>query len=95
MSSNSKKGAKRKRSTQVSSARIAEGPLCANFRGRGNKRFVNAATHDTAFCAHKGGNYEVNFAEARKAAKAAKEAAQARKFRSVGQPADLERKKGK
>ena len=70
--SNSKKGAKRKRNTQVSSAEIAEEPLCTNCRGRGNTQFVN--THDTAFCAYTGGNYQGNFAEARKAAKAAKAA---------------------
>ena len=89
MSSNSKKGAKRKRNTQVSSAGIAEEPLCTNCRGRGNTKFVN--THDTAFCAYTGGNYQGKFAEARKAAKAAKDAEQARKIRKAGQPTEIER----
>ena len=89
MSSNSKKGAKRKRNTQVSSAGIAEEPLCTNCRGRGNTKFVN--THDTAFCAYTGGNYQGKFAEAKKAATAAREAEKARKVKLAGQPTDLER----
>ena len=89
MSSNSKKGAKRKRNTQVSSAGIAEEPLCTNCRGRGNTKFVN--THDTAFCAYTGGNYEGRFADAKKAARAAKAAESARKIRKAGQPTEVER----
>ena len=89
MSSNSKKGAKRKRNTQVSSAGIAEEPLCTNCRGRGNTKFVN--THDTAFCAYTGGNYDGRFADAKKAARAAKAAESARKIRKAGQPTEIER----
>jgi hypothetical protein len=48
-------------------------------------------THDAAFCAYTGGNYEGKFPEARKAAKAAKEAEQAIKVRLAGQPTELER----
>ena len=90
MSSNSNKGAKkRKRRTQVSSLRIAEEPFCTNCRSRGNKQFMK--THETAFCAYSGGNYDGKFLEAQKAAKAAKEAEQARKVRLAGQPTKLER----
>ena len=62
--SNSKKVAKRKRSTQVSSAEIAAEPYCTNCRDRGNTKFVN--THDTAFCAYTGGNYDGRFADAKR-----------------------------
>ena len=89
MSSNSKKGAKRKRNTQVSSAGIAEKPLCTNCRSRSNIKFMN--THETAFCAYPGGNYDGKFAEAQKAANAAREAEKARKVRMAGQPTELER----
>jgi hypothetical protein len=48
-------------------------------------------THDTAFCAYTGGNYDGRFADAKKAARAAKAAESARKIRKAGQPTEIER----